>query len=274
MEPLLVLRRYRTASHQNGFPNRLSYSVFPSASMQSTHHFSSKQDCNNIEEVPSFILRAALSAMPFLSRIDVALKYNDSMMSVFTGCAKFQRHVCQKNDMEEIMESAKKTTSLRDQPERSKNPRGDLRGSSEMSPPRDEITGDAEARNDFWSIQGDYIWVMADFGQTDFGLFLCFSVLAKFSEPKKTQTSKTERPTFRPEHPSPGRGSSHNSGPVRPPPFGHTYSGFHPQFLAVLVLVGAPKFGAPALFLLLSPQFSFSLSFLEVLSWIFGGEGV
>ena len=27
-----------------------------------------------------------------------------------------------------------------------------------MSPSRDEITGDAEARNDFWSIQGDYIY--------------------------------------------------------------------------------------------------------------------
>ena len=51
------------------------------------------------------------------------------------------------------MESAR-ITAMRDRPVRSEDRRGDLRGSSVMSPPRDEITGDAEARNDFWPIQG------------------------------------------------------------------------------------------------------------------------
>ena len=36
-------------------------------SMESAHHFSSRPDCNNTAEVPSFALRAALSAIPFVS---------------------------------------------------------------------------------------------------------------------------------------------------------------------------------------------------------------
>ena len=36
-------------------------------SMGSTHHFSSKLDCNNTAEVPSQTLRTALSAIPFVS---------------------------------------------------------------------------------------------------------------------------------------------------------------------------------------------------------------
>ena len=35
--------------------------------MESAHHFSSKPDCNNTADVPSFNLRTALSPMPFLS---------------------------------------------------------------------------------------------------------------------------------------------------------------------------------------------------------------
>ena len=36
-------------------------------SIEPTHHFSSKPGCNNTAYVPSFILRTALSPMPFLS---------------------------------------------------------------------------------------------------------------------------------------------------------------------------------------------------------------
>ena len=35
--------------------------------MESDHHFSSNPDCNNTADVPSFTLRAALSAIPFVS---------------------------------------------------------------------------------------------------------------------------------------------------------------------------------------------------------------
>ena len=35
--------------------------------MESVHHFSSKPDCNNTADDPSFILRTALSEMPFVS---------------------------------------------------------------------------------------------------------------------------------------------------------------------------------------------------------------
>ena len=36
-------------------------------SMESAHHFSSRPDCNNTAEVPSFALRPALSTIPFVS---------------------------------------------------------------------------------------------------------------------------------------------------------------------------------------------------------------
>ena len=35
--------------------------------MESAHHFSSRPDCNNTADVPSFTLRTALSAIPFVS---------------------------------------------------------------------------------------------------------------------------------------------------------------------------------------------------------------
>ena len=35
---------------------------------------------------------------------------------------------------------------------------GGLQESSERSHPRDETKDDAEARNDFWSIEGDFIY--------------------------------------------------------------------------------------------------------------------
>ena len=43
-------------------------------SMESAHHFSSRPDCNNTADVPSSILRTALSAIPFVPdvcRVDV-----------------------------------------------------------------------------------------------------------------------------------------------------------------------------------------------------------
>ena len=39
----------------------------PTYSMESAHHSSSRPDCNNTEDVPSFTLRTALSAIPFVS---------------------------------------------------------------------------------------------------------------------------------------------------------------------------------------------------------------
>ena len=109
---------------------------------------------------------------------------------------------------------------------------------------------------------------MADFGQTDlakptlassltdFGQTLCFSVLAKFSEPKKP---KPQRPKnlysdlnpkpYRPKPKTGGEGARQFGptlrdptlrGPFAPHPLrGHTSSGFglHPPFLAVLVLL-------------------------------------
>ena len=37
--------------------------------MESAHHFSSRPDCNNAADVPSFTLRTALSAIPFVSNL-------------------------------------------------------------------------------------------------------------------------------------------------------------------------------------------------------------
>ena len=85
--------------------------------------------------------------------------------------------------------------------------------------------------------------VLTDFGQTDFGQFQCFSVLVKLSEPKKTQTPKTQRPTFKPEpqtlqtqNLNPGRGRPNPLGPTLR---GHNCSGFglHLHFWRVLVLL-------------------------------------
>ena len=57
-----------------------------------------------------------------------------------------------------------------------------------------------------------------------------------FSEPKEPKP-----PGPKDQHsdlnPNPGEREPHPSGPLRPPPFKHTYSGFHPPFLAMLVLV-------------------------------------
>ena len=60
----------------NGIPNSLSYGVFPSErrswvfrqshSMESFHHSLPRPDCNSTGDVPSFTLRTALSAIPFV----------------------------------------------------------------------------------------------------------------------------------------------------------------------------------------------------------------
>ena len=52
----------------------------------------------------------------------------------------------------------RKATSLRDQPVRSEDHREDLQGSSEGSQLTGETKDDAEARNDFWSLEGDFIY--------------------------------------------------------------------------------------------------------------------
>ena len=50
------------------------------------------------------------------------------------------------------------STMIRDSPERGEE-RKDLRGESDGSPPpQDSLPGDGEARNDFWSISGNYIY--------------------------------------------------------------------------------------------------------------------
>ena len=51
----------------------------------------------------------------------------------------------------------RKSTSTRYQPVRSEELSGDLQGSSDKSQPTDEMTDDAEASNDFWSIEGNTI---------------------------------------------------------------------------------------------------------------------
>ena len=45
---------------------------------------------------------------------------------------------------------------IRDSPERGEE-REDLRGESDGSPPQDSLPGDGEARNDFWSVSGNYM---------------------------------------------------------------------------------------------------------------------
>ena len=47
---------------------------------------------------------------------------------------------------------------MRDQPVRGEEVSGDVRGESDGSQPIDELIDDREARNDFWSIEGDYIY--------------------------------------------------------------------------------------------------------------------
>ena len=57
--------------------------------MESAHHLSSRPDCNNTAEVPSLVLRTALSAMPIVSDlcgVDVQL----IPRRVFSGFAKVQ----------------------------------------------------------------------------------------------------------------------------------------------------------------------------------------
>ena len=56
--------------------------------MESAHHFSSRPDCNNTAEVPSFTLRTALSAIPFVS--DLWCWRTMVPGRIFTGFAKFQ----------------------------------------------------------------------------------------------------------------------------------------------------------------------------------------
>ena len=62
-----------------------------------------------------------------------------------------------KNCLEENTESGN-SISMRDQPVRGEEISGDLPGSSEKSQPTDEMADDREARNDFWSIEGNYIY--------------------------------------------------------------------------------------------------------------------
>ena len=52
----------------------------------------------------------------------------------------------------------RKCTLIRDQPEGDEEFRDDLRGESDGSPPSDALIDDSEARNDFWSIAGNYFY--------------------------------------------------------------------------------------------------------------------
>ena len=57
--------------------------------MESAHQFSSRPDCNNTAEVPSFTLRFAFSAIPFVSDLcGVDVQWIPE--KIFTGFAKFQ----------------------------------------------------------------------------------------------------------------------------------------------------------------------------------------
>ena len=57
--------------------------------MKCAHHFPSSPDCTNTADVPSFTLRTALSAIPFVSR---SVWRSRTMIpgKIFTSFAKFQ----------------------------------------------------------------------------------------------------------------------------------------------------------------------------------------
>ena len=57
--------------------------------MEYAHHFSSRPDCNNTADVPSFTLRTALSAIPFVFR-SVWCRRTMIPGEIFTSFAKFQ----------------------------------------------------------------------------------------------------------------------------------------------------------------------------------------
>ena len=52
----------------------------------------------------------------------------------------------------------RKSTSMRDQHVRGEELSGDPLGSSEKFQPMGEMMGDSKVRNDFWSIEGNYIY--------------------------------------------------------------------------------------------------------------------
>ena len=52
----------------------------------------------------------------------------------------------------------RKPTFMRDHPVRGEEISGDMQGSLATSQPTDETMDDREARNDFWSIEGHYIY--------------------------------------------------------------------------------------------------------------------
>ena len=52
----------------------------------------------------------------------------------------------------------RRSTLIRDQPERGEERRDDLQGDSDGSQPIDTMMDDGEARNDFWSMKGNYIY--------------------------------------------------------------------------------------------------------------------
>ena len=56
--------------------------------MESAHHFSSRPDCNNTADVPSFTLRAALSAIPSCFR-SVWCRRKMIPRKIFPGFGKF-----------------------------------------------------------------------------------------------------------------------------------------------------------------------------------------
>ena len=61
---------FRTAFHEVSSHQTRGLERFADSSnnsMESAHHFLSRPDCNNTAEVPSFTLRTALSAIPFVS---------------------------------------------------------------------------------------------------------------------------------------------------------------------------------------------------------------
>ena len=85
----------------NGFPKRLSYGVFPpdkrswtfrrhvKHSMESAHQFSSRPDCNNTAEVPSFNSAHCSFSNP-ICFWSVWCRRTMIPRKVFTGFAKFQ----------------------------------------------------------------------------------------------------------------------------------------------------------------------------------------
>ena len=80
---------------------------------------------------------------------------------ILTSKKRWKLHPTSQVEQQQLFgrdQGIRKSTFVRGQPEEAKDLRDDLRGEWDVSQPMDTMMDDREARNEFWSMEGNYVY--------------------------------------------------------------------------------------------------------------------